>query len=61
MAVQDRAGAPVITIEGHTHVWVHVATRDWRRRPIIRAQCACGDKLTPDQITNLRKQMGLPA
>lgn len=43
----------------HTHVWVHVSSRDIFGRPVIVCRCACGEKLTAAEIAARRKAAGL--
>lgn len=39
----------------HTHVWVHVASRDPRGRHVIVCRCTCGRTLSPSQILSMRE------
>lgn len=43
----------------HVHVWIHVASTNWRGRPVLVCKCACGRKLTPAQILAMREEMGV--
>lgn len=43
------------------HVWLHVAGIDWRGRQAHICRCACGIKLTPNDIRAIRAAKGVPA
>jgi hypothetical protein len=48
-----------MTAREHVHVWVHVASVDWRGRPVIVCRCVCGRSLTAEQIVAMRAEAGL--